>query len=71
MYNESHLNYSHSDIYDNGLPGIPKHELGEVLTAKTNLERQIFLKRWKVYPIDDQLIQKSFILPPQVLSNEG
>lgn len=62
MYNkEVHLNYSHSDIYDNGLPGIPKHELGETLTASMLLEREDFVKKWKVYSIAESS-QKNIVI---------
>lgn len=63
MFNkEIYLNYSHSDVYDNSLPGVPKHELGEALTSKVNLDREVFIKKWKVYSQNESQ-KKSQILP--------
>ncbi len=58
LINKGHLNYSHSDIYDNNLPGVPKHELGEALSAKMLLERDVFVKKWKVYSESENLQKK-------------
>lgn len=63
MYNkEIYLNYSHSDIYDNALPGVPKHQLGETLKAQMLLDRDKFVKKWKVYSINEASV-KSVIKP--------
>lgn len=56
-----HFNFSHSDIYNNALPGKPKHELGEALIAEMNFEREQFVKKWKPYFKGDEIIQKSFV----------
>ena len=61
LINKRVLNYSHSDIYHNKLPGIPKHELGEVLTSEINLQRNEFVKKWNAYFNSATIIQKSFI----------
>ena len=56
-------NYTHSDIYDNGRPPIPK---GEALSAEMQLEREKFLKNWSAYFDNEPLIKKNYVNPPNI-----
>lgn len=61
MFNRNVLNYTHSNIYDNGNPPV---QIGAALSSKMSIEREMFLKIWVPYMDEERLIQKKFIEAP-------